>query len=70
MDHKQVVSPIIAMAQLPDFHPDEQYQIKVCKPVLIGGEGGVWLRPSSTKIVVSGETAQSLGDAVVWAIKQ
>ncbi len=49
------------------YEPDANYRITVNRTVQIGGN--IYVRPSSSNIVVTGAVAQSLGDAVETAEK-
>lgn len=55
------------MERLPDFQYGSDYQIKVCRAVELAPD--LWARPTSAKIVVDGDKARELGDAVIWAVK-
>lgn len=61
------IETIEPMETLPDFLEDAMYSIKVSRAVEIAPN--LWVRPDSPKCTVSGEKAQELGDAVIWAVK-
>jgi hypothetical protein len=60
-------APVVPMKKLPDFEYGTLYEIKVCRAVELAPD--LWARPSSARIVVDGDKARELGDAVIWAKK-
>ncbi|WP_065755196.1 hypothetical protein [Bradyrhizobium paxllaeri] len=61
------IEPIEPMKTLPKFVDGAQYHIKVARAVELAP--GLWARPASPKVVVSGAKARELGDVVIWAMK-
>jgi hypothetical protein len=61
------VEPIEPMKSLPKFEDGKMYHVKVSRAVELAPD--LWARPASPRVVVSGEKARELGDAIIWAVK-
>lgn len=67
---QQVDNPMpVNMEQydLPAFEPGSQYEVRLRETVDMGH--GMVLRPSSAKIMLSGEKAAELRSKILWAQK-
>lgn len=61
------VTPIEPMKKLPKFEYGSQYEIQVSRPVELAKD--FWARPSSGSIVVDGDKAEEIKDAILTAKK-
>lgn len=62
------VTTIEPMKKLPKFVYGEQYEVQVSRPVELAKD--LWARPSSGRIIIDGEKAEEIKDAILTAKKK